>query len=337
MRQESAQLTNELSQIGGLIEQTKSDVRRNRIQIEQQQRSHEDHVRRTKILSICLGALLVTLAAVLWLEYPTFRKNGTALIELSGLTDVVDTLGDRMGFIETQLRDSTTALPALMDRVDQLQTNLKSDLQTARNHTGQAVTEMGQQIREELNESMRAIQSRLLNLESNQHESHETVARLQKEIVGLREELAQVREQVSVSGEQLKGLQAEQKTSSSALAGMVERIASNETAVGTIANQVDRQRVDFQLPNKGTEQVAPGILLTVKRSDIQKKQIDGTLQLTAEGRSVPIREQVVQQPMTFYARGDSRPIELVLTDVASSGVSGYLLLPIPQPPLKSDE
>jgi hypothetical protein len=40
-----------------------------------------------------------------------------------------------------------------------------------------------------------------------------------------------------------------------------------------------------------------------------------------------IRGLGIQKPMSLYAYGETRPMELVFTEVAKNRVSGYILLP----------
>src|SRR5262249_15441721 len=87
------------------------------------------------------------------------------------------------------------------------------------------------------------------------------------------------------------------------------------------------QRVEFQVAKNKTQEIAPGILLTVKGIDVGRQQIDGLLKIATEDRSFSIHQQAIQKPLTFYLRGESRPTEVVLTQAGKQGVSGYVLVP----------
>src|SRR5215831_16257372 len=65
-----------------LIEQTRSDVRRVRLMVDQQQ---EEQRRRTRTFTMILGTLTLLFLVTLWLLYPTLRNQKTAAAEMVGL------------------------------------------------------------------------------------------------------------------------------------------------------------------------------------------------------------------------------------------------------------
>src|SRR5215469_3873499 len=153
-----------------LMEQTRSDVRRIRTQIERQENDHEAHQRHTKILSIILGALIVTLAGASWSVYPLVRGHKKALADIFSLQNVTNTVNEHMNALDASLNKVKADLPALTNRVDKLQASMKTDLQA---------------VRRDMNRSLQRIQSRLSGLESNQKESSDRVTRLQEQVAGL--------------------------------------------------------------------------------------------------------------------------------------------------------
>jgi chromosome segregation ATPase len=317
------------SQLSDLLEQTRSDVRRIRTQIEHQEDDQEAHARRTKILSIVLMVLVLILVGAFWFAYPTLRDQQKATLEMLGLQNVANALGERMQSVESKLEKTSAGLPALSARMDQLGASMKSTLQTARSQAQTAATQVGQKIRADLTQSIQAVQSRMAGLESNQHESSERVNQLQEQIAGLKQELASVREESTAASARLRELQDDQKARASAISTLDQRMATHQTTLDSLSSRVDRKRVDFQLPTRRTEQIVPGIYLTIRRADKGKQEIDGTLQLGADSRMMPIRAQSIQKPMVFYSSSDSRPMELVITQVEKNQVSGYIVIPGP--------
>jgi DNA repair exonuclease SbcCD ATPase subunit len=242
---------------------------------------------------------------------------------------VTNTLGERMNSVEGSINNVASSFPTLSNRVDQLQASMKTNLQAVRNQAQAAATQAGQRIREDVNRSMQAIQSRLAALESNQKEAGEHVNQLQDQVAGLKRELAVMREENSVATERIKELNDAQQTSRTDLSGLTEKVATSQTALSTLTNRIDRKRIDFEVQDQRTGQIAPGILLVVRHTDPGKQEIDGTLERGAEARSLEIRGQGIQKPFLFYLPGESRPVELVLTQVSKNGVSGYLMMPAP--------
>jgi len=95
-----------------------------------------------------------------------------------------------------------------------------------------------------------------------------------------------------------------------------------------LADAVDRNRIDFEVSRNKTQEVAPGIFLTVRDTDVERQQINGWLQISEDGRTVWLRDQSAQKVMIFATTHDERSHELVFTRVGRQGVAGYLLIPV---------
>jgi membrane protein involved in colicin uptake len=156
------------------------DVSRLKRQVERHEDEYQDHQRRTKILSVVLGGLIVSLIGILCAIYPTLRAEKKGLADLFTLQNITNTLTERTAAVEGSLNRMKSDLPALSDRVDKVQANMKTNLQAARN---------------QMNRSLQAIQARLSGLESNQRESSERVNQLQEQVSRLQHEIAVLREQ----------------------------------------------------------------------------------------------------------------------------------------------
>ena len=307
-----------------LLEQTRADVRRMRIQFERQQDEHESHQQRTKILSIVLGVLFVWFVVSLWVFYPAIRDQKKSLADMLGLQTLTNTLGGRMGSMQDSLKTLAGSLTLLAGRMDQLELNMKSNLEAARGGAQQ----VGQRIREDVNRNLQAMGNRLSGVESNQKEAADRVTQLQQQIAGLQKDLATTREQASTATEQLKQLTEAQQSSTKEISGLNQKVATSQTALSTLSNRVDRKRIDFEVPTrKAEQQIAPGIYLTVKHADTGKHEIDGMLQVGGSSQNITIRGVSILRPISFTTADDNRPIQFVLTDVAKDKVSGYLLMP----------
>ena len=94
-----------------------------------------------------------------------------------------------------------------------------------------------------------------------------------------------------------------------------------------LADAVNRNRIDFEVSPNKTKEVAPGIFLTVRDTDVERQQINGWLQISAEGRTVWLHDQGAQKAMIFTTKRDERRHELIFTRVGKRAVSGYLLIP----------
>jgi hypothetical protein len=325
-------MQDESARIREMLEHTRSDVRRMRMQMEQQEDRHDSHRRLTKTIGIILGGLIFLFAAATWSAYPALRDQKKIVADSLGLQAVASKLGERLNFVQATLGHMSAGLPALTavtDRMEKLEETMRANLQTASNQAQATATQLGQRIRAEVSQSIQVIQSRLAGVESNQKEASEHVAQLEEQVAGLKRELAGMREEALTSAEKIKQLTEAQQTNSTQLSGLNQRMTASQASLNTLTTRADRKRIDFKLPSRHTEEVAPGIYLTFRHTDARNQEVDGTVQLSAEGRQLPIRAQSIQKPVIFYMQDESRPAELVLTQVGKDGVSGYLMLPAP--------
>ena len=323
-------LENELSANRELIEQATFEIRQTRARLDRQQDQQESQEWRTKILSAVLGFLIVCLAGTIWWAYPTLRDGKKAFADIVGVQTVTSGLSARMNSAEANLKSIAGGLPALSNRMDQLQATMKNNLQIARNQAQTAVAQVGQRVREDLNKSLQLIQARLTAVESNQIEANAHVNQLQEQIAGLKRDLAVMREENSAAAEKIKELNEVQQSSRSEVSGLTEKVATSQAALHTLTNRIDRKRMEFQLQNRRTDQIAPGVSLTVRHIDTRKQEVDGTLQAGSDAKALPIRAQGIQKPFFFYLSGETRPAELVLTQVSKGVISGYVMMPVPQ-------
>ena len=96
---------------------------------------------------------------------------------------------------------------------------------------------------------------------------------------------------------------------------------------GLLIDAVNRSRIDFELSRNKTKEVAPGFFLTIWEMDVEHQQINGSLQISAEGRTVMLRGQRAQKVVIFATKRDVRSHELIITHIGRQDVSGYLLIP----------
>lgn len=310
----------EARQMGERIDQTGSDVQRLRMRMEQQENENERHAQKTKIISIVLAASIVILVVCLWLALTTQRSQSTAALEMPGLQNVTNSLGERVQSLEAK---TAASLPALSTHMNQLGASMMSALKS----TQAAATQASQRVRADLTKTIEAIQSRVAGLESNQREASGHVSQLESQIAGLKRELATMHEEATTAAEKISQLQTEQQNRVNDVSRIDQKIGSHQTTLDSFSNRFNRKQVEFQLTDNKTTEVAPGIFLGIRNANIGKQEVDGTLQLAAESRMFKIRGLGIQKPMSLYASGETRPMELVFTEVVKNRVSGYILLP----------
>jgi peptidoglycan hydrolase CwlO-like protein len=310
----------EVKQMGEWIEQTSSDVQRMRMRMEQQENENERHAQKTKILTIILSVSIVILVVCLWLALTTQHSQTITALQMPGLQNVTNSLGERVQSLEAK---TAASLPALSTHMNELGANMLSALES----TQAAATRASQRVRADLTKSIQAIQSRVAGVESNQREAGGHVSQLESEIAGLKRELAAMHEEATAAAGKISQLQSEQQNRVNDVSRIDQKMASHQTTLDSLSNRFNRKRVEFALTNNKTTEVAPGIFLGIRNANIRKQEVDGTLQLAAESRMFKIRGLGIQKPMSLYASGETRPMELVFTEVVKNRVSGYILLP----------
>src|SRR5262249_18997922 len=144
---------------------------------------------------------------------------------------------------------------------------MKSGLQNARVQAQTAATQVGDRLREEVNRSLQLIQSRLTALESNQKEASGHTNELEAQIAALKLDLSKMREQSAAAEGQIKQLQDDQQARAAAISTLDQKMTSHQTTINSLSNRLDSKKVAFEIQNHRTEEIAPGINLTVTRAD----------------------------------------------------------------------
>jgi chromosome segregation ATPase len=204
-------VVDEFSQTHRMIEEARSDVQRIRRQMERQADQQESHEKRTRILSVFLGLLILLFAGAVWFAYQPLANGKKTLADVYNLQGLSNNLTEHLNSLEGNFKKMSTDFPALSGRMDQLQASMKTNLQTARNQAQAMATQTGKRLREEMHQSIQAIESRLSGLESNQKESSERVTRLQEQVAGLQQDLARMRAEAATAARSNQELNDSQK------------------------------------------------------------------------------------------------------------------------------
>ncbi|PYV01044.1 MAG: hypothetical protein DMG26_14400, partial [Acidobacteria bacterium] len=109
--------------------------------------------------------------------------------------------------------------------------------------------------------------------------------------------------------------------------GLHGQVNQSHSDLRTLAQGFDRRRVNFELVKNSAVELAPGVSLTVLKTDVSYQRFEGYLSLTFEGRTLWLPNMGAQEAVDFYSKQAKRPYDLVVTTVNKRGVAGYLLLP----------
>jgi chromosome segregation ATPase len=218
-------VVDEFLQTRRMIEDARSDVQRIRRQMERQADQQESHEKRTRILSVFLGLLILLFAGALWFGYPSLANGKKTLADVYSLQGISNTLGEHLNSLEGNFKKMSADFPALSNRMDKLQASMKTNLQTARNEAQAVATQAGKRLRDEMNQSAQAIESRLSGLESNQKESSDRVTRLQQQVAGLQQEIAIMRAEAATAAKANQEINNAQKENPAPTPGLSEPAA----------------------------------------------------------------------------------------------------------------
>src|SRR5262249_38758800 len=150
---------------------------------------------------------------------------------------------------------------------------------------------------------------------------------LEEQVANLKREIASMRQESSAEAGKVNEIQEAQQNHSDALSHLDQKITAHQTSLNSITSRVDQKRMEFTATNRKTEEIGPGMFLTIKRVDAGKQEVDGSLRISSEPTELPFRAQGVQRPMMFYNGAGTGPLQLVFTNVTKNNVSGYVVMP----------
>ena len=269
-------------------------------------------------LWVAILLLGIALVGVSGYGYLALRKNNVSLSQLPGLAQLVSTLGGRMDSTEAQLRDLTANWTGLAARVTALDRKVTASLSKSHQQTLALVAEAEGRMRAEMDNRTQVLDTRLTRVESNQVEDKARLAqvedRMQREVAGLRQDLRQ----------EMAGSQA---ATGRDLASLHQQVDQGQSDVHALTQQITRQRVNFEATRNSTVELAPGVSLTVLKTNVSYQRFEGYVSLTNEGRTLWLGNAGLRQATSFYCEQAARPYDLVVTGVNRNGVVGYLLVP----------
>ncbi len=272
------------------------------------------------------AVVLAGIAAIgAWLAAPLMTKHDAPPIYAprEAGASPMDALGARVKSVEEKLKTWSADNSGLGGRVSQIEKSFTAGIRRARAET----TALVESLRREMNRSFEALHSRLEGVESVQRETHDEVARLQSDLAAVRQELAGFREANAQQWSQLGQIQEAQASTQNEVSGLQAETRSNQRKVDALSYQVDRQHVGFEVSRDRSQEVVSGVYLTIKQTNVARQQVGGWIQIAADGRFVWLEDISAQQPVSFAARNDERPYQLVFTRVSEGTASGYLLVP----------
>jgi hypothetical protein len=268
----------------------------------------ETEYRRTSnarlVIILVLAVALVGLACF---GYFTLKRTNIQLTQLFGKQAALNTLGQRVDTAESKLLDATGRWEGLSQGVTMLESKVNRNVQQTRKYAEGLTEQLHQQVRAELGASTSVLDARLRQVESEQSGQRSQLARVEGE---LRQQITSAREETGRD-----------------LSGVHQQVDNNARNLDSLSQQLDRERVDFEVVRGRTTELAPGVSLQISGTNNQYQRFRGSLWLLQDRRTLWLRDESVHQPVRFYHKEGGEPYELVVTDVTKHSVIGYLLVP----------
>ena len=265
-------------------------------------------------LWLALMILVLALAGASAYFYLSLRHNNISLSDVTRMLQSINTLGGRIGASEAKLRDLTASWDGLTNDLAELDSKVDSGLRATRNQTRELVGQAAGRLQAELDQKGQVVDARLNNVESMQNQDRAQLAQLNDQ---LRAQVASLREQLT----------AAQENTGRDLAGLQGQVNEGQGNLHTLAQQLHREKVTFEIEKDSPAELVPGVTLTVLKTDPSFQRFRGYLSLTNEGKTLWLNNLSAKEAVDLYAQQYSHPYSLIVTTVNKDGVVGYLLLP----------
>jgi len=263
---------------------------------------------------LALMILVLALAGASAYFYLSLRNNNIRLSQVPELLQSITTLGGRMDSTQAKLRDLTASWNGLTNHLAELDRKVDSSLRATRNQTRELVGQAAGRLQAELDQQGQVVDARLNNVESMQSQDRAQLAQLNDQ---LRAQVASLREQLT----------AAQENTGRDLASLQGQVNEGQGNLHTLAQQLHREKVMFEIEKDSPAELAPGVTLTVLKTDASYQRFRGYISLTNEGKTLWLNDLSAKEAVDLYAQQYSHPYSLIVTTVRKDGVVGYLLLP----------
>jgi prefoldin subunit 5 len=280
--------------------------------------------RRHRIFGIASLVLVLAIIGGAYYDYLLLKRQNSTLTQLPAVQKVVETLDGQMKAADSKFDDWAKDREELRDQMAKLGQRISA----AGKQAEQSSALMMRRVQEQVDTELQGLRTRLARLESSNDTEQTRVAELQRELGAVRSELqsamsrqgndlASLRQQMDLNGERHER----------ELAGLRSSEMRDRGDVGAIQNKLAVERIGFEVTKNHSRALTDGILLEVTSTDVLHRRVSGWVWVTADRRTIWLRGQGAQEPVTFYGYNDGQKRELVITNVAKNSVTGYLLLP----------
>jgi uncharacterized coiled-coil protein SlyX len=252
-------------------------------------------------------------ASTRWLN-SELRAQGSSIAKLLGMQKTVDSLSDRMIGAETALSTFPAEMSKVSGRMDALDKKVTAVQKAATAKpaasASPAVAELGSSVAK-LNEQMAMLQA--------QHE--DDAAKME----ALRQDLANTRQETALQFATVKStIPHDAMPDVATLKNAVDR---NDAGISSLANKIDRDRHDFEVHEDRVVEIVPGVLLTIRNTNVGRQEISGWIYLENDRRVIYLKNHGLLQPITVYGVYGKDSHDIVITRVRKDDAVGFVLSP----------
>ncbi|MGO8816542.1 MAG: hypothetical protein ACLQVG_18050 [Terriglobia bacterium] len=261
-----------------------------------------------------LMVLVLALVGAAAYGYLVLHSNHIRVTQVPRMLGSITTLGGRMDATEAKLRGLAANTDGVASRLAVLDGKVDSGLRAARGQTREMVGQATSHLQAEMDQRGDAVDTRLRGIESAQKHDQAQLAQLNEE---LQQQVASLQAQLTSA----------QQSTGRDLANVQEQTRNNQADLQTLQQNLHRNKMTFELVKDSPTELAPGVTLTILKTDVSYQRFNGYISLTNEGKTMWLKNLSAQEPVDLYSRQFNHPYSLVVTAVNADGVAGYLLLP----------
>jgi predicted nucleic acid-binding Zn-ribbon protein len=262
-------------------------------------------------LWLALTFLLVVLAGASIFGYRTLEDQGIQLNQIPAMLKSMATADGRLNNLESQLQVWSQNWQDLSGRTDKLEQKVSVDYHRARRHAEALTAQLGKQIQDQMDARTKVVDARLEQLDSAQKSEDARVAQLKQELSDAQNEIASLRQETNGD-----------------LALLHQHVAGNEQQMNDLSQQVERQRLDFEVTQNRIAELSPEISMDLTATDVRYQRFSGWVYFEPDRRYLWVRDQGVSQPVVFYDQQQAKQYQVVVTSIREGSAAGYLLLPV---------
>ena len=204
------------------------------------------------------------------------------------------------------------------ERLNKVEQRFSADMKLVREFAQAQASHVHQQLVSEIDNRTAWVEMHIARMESTDEAQRVKIAALQEELAGVRAQIRKQNEQIEMV----------RQDSNREMDGLYQRVAATRGDLDALAWESAKERVDFELNRDATNELIPGVTLTLKNTNVPYQRIEeGYVHVVGDGRYLWIRSHGIQQPVIFYTQHDQRPYQLVFTRITRDGAVGYLVHP----------